>query len=78
MIFAKRVEQCVLESSVLFVSHSMPKSEWYSQQYDFTGICDTCGKKLWRRDKGFSLYKFKKVSCAEHSGDPYWMKKKLL
>lgn len=35
-------------------------------QYEFTGYCETCKKKMWKRDKLYSLRLFGEVYCARH------------
>lgn len=35
--------------------------------YTFSGACQTCGKKMWERDRVYSQLKFNKVVCRLHS-----------
>lgn len=44
---------------------------------EYEGMCEVCGKAMWKRDKEFSLYKFKKVLCANHAGSKHYGEQKL-
>ena len=46
--------------------------------HTYTGMCDVCQKPMWKRDKEFALYKFKKVLCAEHCGSKHYGEAKLV